>query len=70
MTSNTLEVDRDVLLMLAGKLADAARVVGGGQALIGNVAPANIYTITRACERLREALDDYDDAIVDMARKR
>lgn len=57
------------LLKLAGKMADAARMIVGGNVLTcGRAAPANVYRIGDLCEKLREAVDAYDDAIIESMR--
>jgi len=59
------------MLVLSGKLSTAARnVVGGPHVTIGSVAPASIYTIAAQAEILREALDLYDEAMIEQAMKR
>lgn len=58
------------LLELAGAMADAARaVVGGPHVTIGSVSAANVWNMTELCNRLREAVDEYDRAIVAAARE-
>ncbi|WEM00052.1 MULTISPECIES: hypothetical protein [Delftia] len=57
------------LLPLAGKLADAARQVVGGDVLtVGRVAPADVYCLGELCKRLRDAVDEYDAAIIESAK--
>lgn len=67
-------MERDALrgaLALAGKMSEAARnVVGGKSITIGVHPPANVYNMGDFAAFLREAVDDYDAAILEMARKK
>ena len=52
------------LLILAGKLSDAARNVAGGNSItIGTVPPAHVYNLQPAVYELRKAVDAYDKAV-------
>lgn len=54
------------LLELAGKMSNAARrVVGGRDITLGNNIPsANLDNLNFFCQQLREAVDNYDEAIL------
>ncbi len=58
------------LLALAGEMATAARdLVGGQNITIGRQAPASIYSVAALAEKLRDAVDAYDAAIMESMRE-
>jgi hypothetical protein len=61
-----MSTDYSRLLTLAGKMSDAARnIVGGNVLTVGRMSSANVYNISEACKVLRDAVDDYDRAIIE-----
>ena len=61
----SLEPERiERLLKLAGTMADAALNVTGGQGLNFWVQPASVCSLTAACDALRKATKEYNDAIL------
>lgn len=61
--------DTTKALMLAGRMADAARAVVGGQGLNFKQEPANVLSISALAERLQRAVDEYDRHIIDWSLK-
>jgi hypothetical protein len=58
------------LLALAGEMATAARnLVGGQNITIGRQAPASIYSVAALAEKLRDAVDAYDAAMIEATRE-
>lgn len=55
------------LLGLAGIVAQHARVIVGGADFTtgAQIRPCGIYDIASAAERLRDALDEYDRAVIE-----
>ncbi|SEI63597.1 hypothetical protein SAMN04244572_03214 [Azotobacter beijerinckii] len=58
------------LLRLAGIVAQHARVIVGGRDFTtgAQVSPCGIYSLASNAERLRDALDEYDAAVIEAAR--
>lgn len=59
----------DPLLVLAGKMAEAARNVVGGQGVNFWTAPADVCTLSTLCTALREAVNAYDAAVIARTRE-
>ncbi|TKD30028.1 hypothetical protein [Azotobacter chroococcum] len=60
------------LLGLAGVCAQHARVIVGGADFTtgAQIRPCGIYDIASAAERLRDALDEYDRAVIESSMDR
>ncbi|MFB8828699.1 hypothetical protein ACE0DR_03585 [Azotobacter sp. CWF10] len=58
------------LRRLAGVVAQHARVIVGGRAFTtgAHISPGGIYSLASGAERLRDALDEYDTAVVEAGR--
>ena len=60
----------DDLLPLMGQIAQTCRGIVGGEGLNGPVTPVAAIHMCYFLEVLRKQLDQYDQAIMDMARER
>ena len=57
------------LLELAGRMADAAIALTGGQGFYGYMHPATISEVSVLSDRLRKATEAYNAAILVLAEK-
>jgi hypothetical protein len=63
-------VKREQALLLAGKMADCAIALTGGDTLNETLLPANVYQLHETLKNLKEAAEEYNRFIIQWASEK
>ena len=66
----TERVNREHALLLAGKMADCAIALTGGDTLNEALLPVNVYQLHEALKNLKEAAEEYNRFIIQWASEK
>ena len=66
----TERVKREQALLLAGKMADCAIALTGGDTLNEKLLPANVYQLHEALKQLKEAAEEYNRFLIQWASEK